>query len=78
MCILFVCIVLLNFKTNIFSQLNEIGSILENVCRIVPAGVVCFFPSYDYEELVYQHLEKNKNINRLLEKKKVIYIYIYK
>jgi len=52
-------------------QLNEIGSLLENVCRIVPAGIVCFFPSYDYEQLVYQHLEKNKVINRLSERKKV-------
>lgn len=33
---------------------------------------MCFFPSYDYEELVYQHLEKNKVINRLSERKKVI------
>ncbi|XP_050526879.1 putative ATP-dependent RNA helicase DDX11-like protein 8 isoform X2 [Daktulosphaira vitifoliae] len=51
--------------------LNEIGSVLENVCRTVPAGIVCFFPSYDYEKLVYQHLEKNKIINRISEKKKV-------
>lgn len=52
-------------------QLNEIGSLLENVCRTVPAGIVCFFPSYDYEQLVYQHLEKNKVISRLSERKKV-------
>lgn len=53
-------------------QLNEIGSLLENICRTVPAGIVCFFPSYDYEQFVYQHLEKNKVINRLSERKKVI------
>ncbi|XP_050438431.1 ATP-dependent DNA helicase DDX11 [Adelges cooleyi] len=52
-------------------MLNEIGSILENVCRTVPAGIVCFFPSYDYEQFVYQHLEKNKVISRLSDRKKV-------
>lgn len=44
---------------------------LENVCRIVPGGLVCFFPSYDYEQFVFQHLEKNKVISRLSERKKV-------
>ncbi|VVC37628.1 Helicase-like, DEXD box c2 type,DEAD2,P-loop containing nucleoside triphosphate hydrolase,Helicase [Cinara cedri] len=53
------------------TMLKEIGSFLENICRIVPAGIVCFFPSYEYEQLVYQHLETNKNIDRILQKKKV-------
>ncbi|CAI6357961.1 unnamed protein product [Macrosiphum euphorbiae] len=52
-------------------MLNEIGSLLENICRTVPAGIVCFFPSYDYEQFVYQHLEKNKVIDRLSERKKL-------
>lgn len=47
-----------------------------NVCRIVPAGIVCFFPSYDYEKFVYDHLEKNNVISRLSERKKVI-ILVY-
>ncbi|PSN32822.1 ATP-dependent DNA helicase DDX11 [Blattella germanica] len=53
------------------ATLNELGRILTNICNVVPAGVVCFFPSYDYEKLVYQHLEKSGIITKLELKKKV-------
>lgn len=46
-----------------------------NICRVVPAGIVCFFPSYDYEQLVYEHLEKHNVISRLSERKKVIILF---
>lgn len=37
----------------------------------MPGGVVCFFPSYDYEKLVYKHLLSNKIIDKLQIKKKI-------
>lgn len=51
--------------------MNEIGRILDNICNVVPAGIVCFFPSYDYEQAIYQHLEKSGVIEKLSKKKKV-------
>ncbi|XP_077295198.1 ATP-dependent DNA helicase DDX11 [Arctopsyche grandis] len=52
-------------------MLNEIGRILMNICNIVPGGVVCFFPSYDYEKLVYNHLQSNKILDKIQIKKKI-------
>ncbi|KAK6621073.1 hypothetical protein RUM43_011379 [Polyplax serrata] len=51
---------------------DELGRLLINVCNVVPAGVVCFFPSYEYESFVYQHFDKTKVIQRLECKKKVV------
>lgn len=31
----------------------DLGSLLEEVCRRVPGGVVVFFPSYDYENKIH-------------------------
>ncbi|XP_065202076.1 ATP-dependent DNA helicase DDX11 [Planococcus citri] len=50
---------------------NEVGRILDNMCNVVPAGIVCFFPSYDYEQSIYQHLEKSGIIEKLSKKKKI-------
>lgn len=51
--------------------LDELGRILVNVCNIIPAGVVCFFPSYEYESFVFQHFQKTNVIQKLQNKKKV-------
>uniref|UniRef100_T1H8V1 DNA helicase n=1 Tax=Rhodnius prolixus TaxID=13249 RepID=T1H8V1_RHOPR len=51
-------------------MLNEIGRLLINVCNVVPSGVVCFFPSYEYEKEVYEFLEKNGVIKSISVKKK--------
>lgn len=53
-------------------QMDETGRILCNLCNVVPGGVVCFFPSYDYEKQVYAHWEKTGLLTRLATKKKVI------
>ncbi|KTW27717.1 hypothetical protein T552_02157 [Pneumocystis carinii B80] len=37
-------------KRNNNDMLNELGSTLINLCRVIPDGVICFFPSYDYLE----------------------------
>ena len=38
---------------------------------MVPGGVICFFPSYDYEAFVYSHFEKQGFIEKLEARKKV-------
>ncbi|XP_050343250.1 ATP-dependent DNA helicase DDX11 isoform X2 [Nymphalis io] len=51
--------------------LNEVGRILRNVCSIVPDGVVCFLPSYSYEQMLYEHLNCSKVIEIISKKKKI-------
>ena len=52
-------------------QLDELGRLVCNLCNFIPGGVICFFPSYDYEKLVYTHWDKTGVIGRLGVKKKV-------
>lgn len=33
-------------------QLDELGRLMTNVCKLVPGGVVCFLPSYGYLDQV--------------------------
>ncbi|XP_055902604.1 ATP-dependent DNA helicase DDX11 [Eupeodes corollae] len=49
--------------------LSELGMTLRNVCNVIPAGIVCFFPSYDYMDLVYDHLKKEHFIEAISQKK---------
>jgi len=53
------------------SLLDELGRFLLNLCNIVPGGVVCFFPSYEYEKSVYGHLESTGTIAKISAKKKI-------
>lgn len=57
--------------------MNELGQVLSNVCNIVPAGVVCFYPSYEYEQRMFEHFEKSGLIESLAKKKKVIQLNRY-
>ncbi|XP_051473144.1 ATP-dependent DNA helicase DDX11 isoform X2 [Apus apus] len=52
-------------------MMDETGRILCNLCNVVPGGVVCFFPSYEYEKQVYTHWEKMGLLTRLATKKKI-------
>ncbi|XP_040452953.1 ATP-dependent DNA helicase DDX11 isoform X1 [Falco naumanni] len=52
-------------------MMDETGRILCNLCNVVPGGVVCFFPSYEYEKQVYAHWEKMGLLARLAAKKKI-------
>ncbi|XP_034176397.1 ATP-dependent DNA helicase DDX11 [Osmia lignaria lignaria] len=52
--------------------LDELGRALLNLCNIVPAGIVVFLPSYNFEELVYKHLEKSGIIAKISVKKCVL------
>ncbi|XP_051886100.1 ATP-dependent DNA helicase DDX11 [Pristis pectinata] len=51
--------------------LDECGRVLVNLCKVVPGGIVCFFPSYEYENLVYKHWEKTGLLVQLEAKKKI-------
>lgn len=44
---------------------------LQNVCNVVPGGVVCFFGSYDYMDTFYKHLEECGTLDRIASRKKV-------
>lgn len=52
-------------------QMDETGRILSNICNVVPDGVVCFFPSYEYLRRITSHWETNGTLARLANKKKV-------
>uniref|UniRef100_A0A7M4FK57 DEAD/H-box helicase 11 n=1 Tax=Crocodylus porosus TaxID=8502 RepID=A0A7M4FK57_CROPO len=52
-------------------MMDEAGRILCNLCNVVPGGVVCFFPSYEYEKQVYTHWEGTGLLTRLATKKKI-------
>lgn len=54
--------------------LNELGLVISNVCNIIPGGVVCFFPSYKYQHLVYQHWNKSGILAKLEKKKKIFQV----
>ncbi|KAI4500244.1 hypothetical protein M0802_004661 [Mischocyttarus mexicanus] len=61
-----------NFKNrqNI-KLLDELGRMLINFCNIIPAGIVIFLPSYDYENIVYEHLYKSGVITKIRLKKQI-------
>ncbi|XP_030379830.1 ATP-dependent DNA helicase DDX11 [Scaptodrosophila lebanonensis] len=53
------------------AMLNELAMVLQNLCGVLPAGLVCFLPSYDYLETVYVHLEKCGALERIGQRKRV-------
>ncbi|XP_045108856.1 ATP-dependent DNA helicase DDX11-like [Portunus trituberculatus] len=53
--------------------LDELGRVLVNVCTVVPGGVVCFLPSYDYEDKLQAHFTSSGILTRLSAKKKVFW-----
>ncbi|CAI5786309.1 ATP-dependent DNA helicase DDX11 [Podarcis lilfordi] len=58
-------------KRGLPQMMAEAGRILCNLCNVVPGGVVCFFPSYEYEKQVYTHWEKTGVLTQLASKKKI-------
>lgn len=45
--------------------------VLLNLCSVVPAGVVCFLPSYGYLDTVYEHLELSGMLQRIGQRKRI-------
>ncbi|KAI4902620.1 hypothetical protein NFI96_032937 [Prochilodus magdalenae] len=52
-------------------MMEETGRVLSNLCNVVPGGVVCFFPSYEYERRILAHWDSNGVLERLASKKKI-------
>lgn len=51
--------------------LDELGRILLNLSRIVPGGIVVFFPSYRFEETTVRRWQATKQFDELNARKKV-------
>ncbi|KAI8033882.1 hypothetical protein M5D96_013337 [Drosophila gunungcola] len=50
-------------------MLQELSMILQNLCQVVPGGVVCFLPSYEYLDKVYNYLEQSGTLERISRRK---------
>lgn len=53
------------------AMVTELGRLLINTSNMIPAGVVCFFPSYDYEKFVIDQFGKTGVIDQIERKKKI-------
>ncbi|XP_016070738.1 PREDICTED: probable ATP-dependent DNA helicase DDX11 isoform X2 [Miniopterus natalensis] len=58
-------------KRELPQMMEETGRILCNLCNVVPGGVICFFPSYEYQRQVHAHWDKSGLLARLAVRKKV-------
>ncbi|XP_073079408.1 ATP-dependent DNA helicase DDX11 isoform X2 [Manis javanica] len=58
-------------KRELPQMMDETGRILSNLCNVVPGGVVCFFPSYEYQRQVHAHWDKSGLLARLAVRKKI-------
>ncbi|KAE8613577.1 hypothetical protein XENTR_v10007766 [Xenopus tropicalis] len=58
-------------KRDLPEMMDETGRILTNLCNFVPGGLVCFFPSYEYQKRIQEHWEKSGLLKRLALKKKI-------
>ena len=52
-------------------QIDSLGQALASLCNVVPAGVVCFFPSYAYLDHVHQRWTATGIAARISKRKKV-------
>uniref|UniRef100_A0A8C5ALP8 DEAD/H (Asp-Glu-Ala-Asp/His) box helicase 11 n=1 Tax=Gadus morhua TaxID=8049 RepID=A0A8C5ALP8_GADMO len=52
-------------------MMDETGRVLFNLCTVVPGGVVCFFPSYEYSRRTLAHWDSSGALARLAAKKKI-------
>lgn len=45
--------------------------VLQNICNVIPAGIVCFFTSYDYMDQFYKYLCDSNALAKIQMKKKI-------
>ncbi|XP_046853376.1 ATP-dependent DNA helicase DDX11-like [Xenia sp. Carnegie-2017] len=53
------------------NMIVEVSCVLTNICRIVPSGLVCFFPSYDFKEKVVKEWYQSGVFQKIDAKKKI-------
>ena len=51
--------------------MDELGRAVLNLCHVVPGGVVCFLPSYEYEQRLFSHWTTTTTLDKINNKKKV-------
>lgn len=51
--------------------IRELGNLLINVARVIPGGVVCFFPSYEYEKVVSEKWKLSGLLEKLAARKPI-------
>ncbi|RKP12669.1 helicase C-terminal domain-containing protein, partial [Piptocephalis cylindrospora] len=55
------------------SMMDDLGAAIVNFCNLVPAGIVCFFPSYSYLEAVCRQWKEGNTRLRLGARKEVFF-----
>lgn len=64
----------LSFKTrSSMETIDEYGRTLMNIAGVVPGGMVCFLPSYDYEQLCYNRWTHLGLIAKIETKSKFVF-----
>ncbi|KAL2645440.1 hypothetical protein R1flu_013027 [Riccia fluitans] len=53
------------------SMIEELGRLMNNVCTVVPEGIVLFFPSFEYETLVFNSWQSAGTLSAIEVKKTV-------
>lgn len=51
--------------------MSDLAMFIQNICNVIPAGIVCFFTSYDVMDQFYKHLTDTGALERIQMKKKV-------
>uniref|UniRef100_A0A8C4QHC2 DEAD/H (Asp-Glu-Ala-Asp/His) box helicase 11 n=1 Tax=Eptatretus burgeri TaxID=7764 RepID=A0A8C4QHC2_EPTBU len=57
--------------TIIFFEMDEAGRAIANISTVVPGGLVCFFPSYNYLRLMHARWQSSGLLARLAARKTV-------
>lgn len=45
--------------------------VIQNICNVIPGGIVCFFTSYDVMNNFYTYMVQTKSLERIEQKKRV-------
>jgi Rad3-related DNA helicase len=51
--------------------MTEFGNMMVNYCRMIPGGVVIFFPSYTYMDHIHNTWKERGVVNRIMKLKNV-------
>lgn len=64
----------LSYKTkSSLETLDEIGRTIMNIATVAPAGMVCFLPSYDYEQICYNRWNQIGLISKIETRSKKVF-----